>query len=351
MIRNVLIVDDDHEMLLAIKEGLDKFSETFSVLMASDGEAAIEMMKRKEISLIVTDLKMPRMDGFTLLAFIMENYPDIPVIIITGYSTPEMEKLAKEGGAIGYISKPFMIDDLAKQILGTIRKESEGGTLHSVSSGVFLQLMEMEQKTCTIRLTDKPSELKGVLFFKEGELFDARVNDLKGEEAALEIFTWDKVNLSIQNVCSLTENKINKELQPLILEAMRIKDEKEEKKAEQEKKPVKKKEEPAVVNEDKPVPLETPAEPEEKQYSIKNKLDTAFGDRSGVEDIYEDSSWDGFLDQLRATGKIFNDGKLKVGYFDKGANTDFIVVPGEKTTIISVNSKCPRDKIMLLLDN
>ena len=178
MIKNVLLVDDDHEMLIALNEGFQKFKDSFSILLASDGLKAVESLKKNTISLVVTDLKMPGMDGFELLAHIMEHYPDIPVIIITGYSTPEMERLAREGGAVGYIAKPFLIENLARQILSTLRKESEGGTLHNVSSGMFLQLVEMEQKTCTIRLEDKFSNKKGILFFHEGDLLDARLPKL-----------------------------------------------------------------------------------------------------------------------------------------------------------------------------
>jgi len=141
MIKNVLLVDDDHEMLLALKEGFRKYRDSFTVQLAADGLKALENLKKSVISLVVTDLKMPRMDGFELLAHIMEHYPDIPVIIITGYSTPEMEHLARDGGAVGYIAKPFLIENLARQIMTTLRKESEGGTLHNVSSGMFLQLV------------------------------------------------------------------------------------------------------------------------------------------------------------------------------------------------------------------
>ncbi|MBW1707509.1 MAG: response regulator, partial [Deltaproteobacteria bacterium] len=225
MIKKVLIVDDDQEMLLSLKEGLEKYNETFSVLMAGDGLIAMEKLKKLPVSLVVTDLKMPRMDGFTLLARIMEQYPDIPVIIMTGYSTPEMQKLAREGGAVGYIEKPFMIEDLARKIMTAMRKESEGGTLHGISSGMFLQLIEMEQKTCTIRLEDKSSGKQGVLFFRDGELLDARINGLQGVKAAYEIFSWDEVTLSIQNVCPQKEKKIESDLQVVLLEAMRLKDE------------------------------------------------------------------------------------------------------------------------------
>ena len=211
MIKNVLLVDDDTEMLHALKEGFKKYQESFAVLLAEDGLQAVKGLKQNIISLVVTDLKMPNMDGFELLAHIMEHYPDIPVIIITGYSTPEMEQLAHKGGAVGYIAKPFLIENLARQILTTLRKESEGGTLHNVSSGMFLQLIEMEQKTCTIRLETKLGGEKGILFFSDGELLDARVNNMQGQSAAHEIFSWDAVNLSIQNGCACYGSQVNQD--------------------------------------------------------------------------------------------------------------------------------------------
>ncbi len=336
MIKNVLIVDDDKEMLLALKEGFKKYQESFAVLLAEDGLVALEGLKANVISLVVTDLKMPRMDGFELLAHIMEHYPDIPVIMITGYSTPEMERLAREGGAVGYISKPFLIESLARQIMATLRKESEGGTLHSVNSGMFLQLIEMEQKTCTIRLEDKTSGQKGILFFREGELLDARVNHLKGESAAFKIFSWDEVNLSIQNGCALTENKIRKELQPLILEAMRQKDE--------------------TALEETPMAVMENVEPWKQASSdiiktIKAKIEKEVGQRCGLEDIYQDSSWDNQVDELSILSDFFNLGKLVLGYVDRGDVNDYILLLREKTTVIAVDPKCPRDKILQVLND
>ncbi|MCK4986179.1 MAG: response regulator, partial [Desulfobacterales bacterium] len=287
MIKNVLLVDDDSEMLHALKEGFKKYQESFAVLLAEDGLRALESLKQNIISLVVTDLKMPNMDGFELLAHIMEHYPDIPVIIITGYSTPEMEQLAREGGAVGYIAKPFLIENLARQILTTLRKESEGGTLHNVSSGMFLQLIEMEQKTCTIRLEDKSSGKKGILFFHEGELFDARVNNMQGEAASHEIFSWDAVNLSIQNGCALKENKIQSDLQALILEAMRRKDE----------------DEPEEVPESVMEQIE-PGEddPADLLKKLKERIENQIGQHCGLEDLYQDEFWDSRVAQLSKAG-------------------------------------------------
>ncbi len=339
MIRTVLIVDDDREMLLSLKEGLERYFASFRVLTAEDGIIAMEMLKNKTVSLVVSDLKMPRMDGFSLLAHIMEYYPDIPVVIITGYSTPEMERLARQGGAVGYIGKPFMIEDLARKIMATLRHESEGGTLHSVSSGMFLQLIEMEQKTCTIRLVDKTSDSRGVLFFRDGELFDARVGSLQGEAAAYRIFSWDEVNLSIQNACPQKEKKIETDLQAILLDAARLRDE-----ADEEIKPS------TVVEERKERP-DTPKAEQEEQRSdstegIKVRLQKQVGTMRGVEAIYHDLAWNGFIAQASRLGRFFNIGELKLAYIDRGEPNDFIVLPGKENTVVSVNPRCPRDKVM-----
>jgi len=331
MVKNVLIVDDDREMLLALKDGLSKYKETFSVLIAEDGTVAVKILKEKAVSLVVTDLKMPQMDGFALLTHIMENYPDIPVIIITGYSTPDMERLAREGGAVGYIAKPFMLEDLARDIMATLRKESEGGTLHSVSSGIFLQLMEMEQKTCTIRLEDKSTGKKGVLFFQDGELLDARVNNLQGKPAAYKIFSWEEVNISIQNVCPKMENNIESDLQPLILEVARLKD---------ENRINKKKVEEVKAQE---------VESLDTLDDIKHKIEKQVGSNCRLEDLYIDTSLDDWAVQMSSVGDFFGIGKLKICYLDKGESNDTILLPGKNTTVISVGSKCPKDKIIQVL--
>jgi len=341
MIKNVLIVDDDQEMLLSLKEGLKKYSETFTVLMAGDGVFAVEKLKENTISIVVTDLKMPLMDGFALLAHIMENYPDIPVIVMTAFSTPEMERLAQEGGAVGYIEKPFMVEDMARNIVTSLRKESEGGTLHGVSSGMFLQLIEMEEKTCTIRVSENATDNQGVLFFKKGELLNARVNGLQGEAAAHEIFSWDKVTLSIQNVCAQKNKIIQSSLQNILLEAMRLKDETSHPKK------------PAVVVEDEIEPDKLPEEDQLEKpniiNSVKNKLEKELGDNFGMEDIYQDNSWDELIAQSKRIGSFFNAAELKVCYVDKGQPVDFLLLPMKETTVISVNPKCPRDKIIQVL--
>jgi DNA-binding response OmpR family regulator len=337
VVKKVLIVDDDPEMLLSLEEGLSKYDETFSIITAKDGLGAVEQLKDNTLSLVVTDLKMPKMDGFSLLSYIMEHYPEIPVIIITGYSTGEMERLAREGGAIGYIAKPFMIDDLAKRIITTLRKEADGGTLHSVSSGIFLQLMEMEEKTCIVRLLDKSTGKQGILFFRDGQLLDARCDNLLGEAAAYEIFSWDDVSLSIQNSCPQRERRIHRDLQAILLDAMRLKD--ELKRMGKETTP--RKEPPASSRKDahRSSPMER----------VRQFLKKGIGERYGIEDVYEDNSWESFVKGVTRLGAGFRAGELKVAYIDRGEARDFILLPGESVAVMAVSPRCARDRIMVAL--
>jgi CheY-like chemotaxis protein len=366
MIRDILIVDDDQEMLLSLKEGLEKYGETFSVLIAGDGEDAINKLKGNHISLVVTDLKMPRVDGFTLLAHIMEHYPDIPVIIITAYSTPKMKSMAKEGGAVGYIEKPFLVEGLARKIMFTLRNEADGGILHSVSSGMFLQVIEMEQKTCTIRVNNTLLSKKGVLFFKDGKLLDARINGTQGESAALQILSWDNVTLSIQNECLQQKKNIYGDLQAILLEAMRLKDEdqrrkevfrKEDanKKAEASKREEtqRKKEVASRIEDEKKAKKENAVQKPEGSFfdNIKVKLENEIGERAGVQKIYLDNSWDRFISLISETGKFFDAGKLKTCYLDKQEPNDFIIIPGEKSTIITLKPNSPIERIMEVLNS
>jgi CheY-like chemotaxis protein len=333
MIKNVLLVDDDRAMLLALQEGFARYSDSFSVLLAGDGIEALEYLKRQPVSLVVTDLKMPRVDGFELLATIMANFPDIPVIIITGYSTPEMERLARKGGAVAFVAKPFLIETLARQIVGMLRQEADGGTLHNVSSGMFLQLIEMEQKTCTIRLEEKTFGEKGVLFFVEGVLCDARVGERQGEIAAYEIFGWDDVSLSIQNDCTVRQNRINKELSSLLIEGARRSDELKAQRA---------------AHHGSAARTGSGSGPDDTLKGVRLKIECTLGTRCGVEDVIRDERWVGRVHSISQSGERLHLGKLSLAYIDQGDSRDYLLLPDDHA-VVAVNPKCPRDKLLQLL--
>lgn len=115
----LLIVDDDRSMRLVLSTMLKK--EGYEVASAVDGVDALEVLRREDIDVVITDLKMPRLDGMGLLERIRYDYPEIPVIIITAYGTVATAVDAIKKGAFDYITKPFEQDDLKNIISKAVR--------------------------------------------------------------------------------------------------------------------------------------------------------------------------------------------------------------------------------------
>ncbi|MES0445336.1 MAG: response regulator [Desulfobacterales bacterium] len=338
MTKKVLFVDDDPVLCHIIQKKFARYKHSFTVITAGDGLEALEKLKENTIALVVTDLQMPKMDGLSLLAHLSEKYPDIQVIIQTGHSTPESKMIALERGAAGYIEKPLNAEDLGQKIITTLKKESEGGTLQSITLEMFLQLIEMEQKTCTIRVVENKSGKQGALFFKDGDLLDARFSAHRSNSAAYEIFSWGKVALSIQYDCAIKKKKIDGDLQALLIDAVRLRDE-----AGDNEKLVAETQENKDIDESKPkaLPLED---------IISNKLEEVKGGSKYLKEIYQDNSWSELVTQASEVGKFFVAGTLKSCYIDRGEATNFILLPGKEITVISIDPKCPRDRFLRALN-
>jgi CheY-like chemotaxis protein len=343
MKKNALIVDDDRILRHLIKKKFQAQAGVFTTLLAADGVEAVKVLKENAVSIVVTDLHMPNMDGFELLAHMSEKYPDIPVIVLTAYSTPQSKQKVLDTGAAGFIEKPFVVEDLADNIIASLEKESEGGTLQTVSIDMFLQLVEMEQKTCTIRVINKDTEKKGVLFFKGGELLDARIRDMHGKQAAYEIFSWDSPSLSIQDTCVLNKKVIKEDLQAVLFDAMRLKDEAGQDEAAfleappDNPAPVKK---PAAKQ---PAPSETPAKP------VKPEPPAAPAQKKGIASTTQDAAWDDLMASAASLGSIINAGNFKACYIDQGRENGLVLQPGDVTTVVALEKNCPGDVIRRLL--
>lgn len=120
---SVLVVDDDEELVSAIKELLER--SRYGVITAFSGKEAIERASAStHICVALVDLVMPKMDGFTLLEKIKEIHPEINIIIITGHGTVPTAVEAIKRGAADFITKPFDKDVLLKK-LEVIKKTHE----------------------------------------------------------------------------------------------------------------------------------------------------------------------------------------------------------------------------------
>ena len=89
----ILIVDDSSMLINYLESSLAKYEDRFNFIFAKDGMEAIDLIKDNEISLIVTDLQMPRIDGLGLLAYVHKYHQSIPCIVMSAHGTPAIRTL------------------------------------------------------------------------------------------------------------------------------------------------------------------------------------------------------------------------------------------------------------------
>ena len=110
----ILIVDDSKEIRNILSTFLKE--EGFEVYTAENGKKALDLTKEKVIDLIITDLRMPEMDGTQLTKKMKEERPRIGIIIMTAYTSIYTEGDIRKIGADDYISKPFEFANLSEKI-------------------------------------------------------------------------------------------------------------------------------------------------------------------------------------------------------------------------------------------
>jgi two-component system response regulator HydG len=120
--KNILLVDDHKSFRDSLAKVLN--NEGYKVFAANDGEEALDILRQEHINLILTDLKMPKMDGVELLRVAKTLHPEVEVILITGFGTVDTAVTAMKDGAFDYIQKPFKPRDIIKLVRKALEKQS-----------------------------------------------------------------------------------------------------------------------------------------------------------------------------------------------------------------------------------
>jgi len=112
--KTILIVEDEQVLRESIAELLT--DEGYDVIAVGDGKAAYELVLKQPVDLVLSDVRMPEMDGLTLLGHLQKLIPDTPVLILTAYGTVDNAVQAMRLGARDYLLKPVQFDDLLMKI-------------------------------------------------------------------------------------------------------------------------------------------------------------------------------------------------------------------------------------------
>jgi len=103
--KQVLVADDELNLRRVLSAQLTR--DGYDVVTVEDGQGAIDALEAHHVDVIITDLRMPRVDGMTLLKRVVDTHPDVPVIIITAHGTVDTAVEALKLGAFDYVTKPF----------------------------------------------------------------------------------------------------------------------------------------------------------------------------------------------------------------------------------------------------
>ncbi len=143
---NVLIVDDEKTVCNSCKKILTQAG--YQVDMASSGEEALDKVRGNGFDVVITDWRMPKMDGLEVARRVKQERPEVAVIIITGYPSVENSMEAIRSGVADYVTKPFTPEELSDAMLRALAKG------HAVPADLVVDRL-VEKETVTPRVEPK----------------------------------------------------------------------------------------------------------------------------------------------------------------------------------------------------
>ncbi|HOF78180.1 MAG TPA: response regulator [Smithellaceae bacterium] len=203
-IAEVLIVDDEESFVLSLADGLSVYKKYFNLRTAPNGAEAVKILKLSSIDLVITDLSMPKMDGFELLAYMNRNYPKIPVILMTAYGTPKIEEIVSNMGIFRYLEKPLDINVVADNIFDALG-------INISTSDIKVQIPEQLKKGDATYIS--AAFLKGATIDERAKL--KAQNILGTEETSKTVATFgSRSSISLDSLKKFKETTSYKKEQP-----------------------------------------------------------------------------------------------------------------------------------------
>ena len=126
LMKNILILDDNRDILTVLKANLCHFLKDCRILTATNGQKGIEVLRSEPIDLVVTDLDMPRSGGLEFIRQAREHFPGVRLCVMTGLCSAEAAERLRSLGVSRTIEKPFPYGALAKMIDEELAAGSDG---------------------------------------------------------------------------------------------------------------------------------------------------------------------------------------------------------------------------------
>ncbi|MFO7545946.1 MAG: response regulator [Trueperaceae bacterium] len=224
--RTVLVVDDDAAARRLYELTLAPQLPEFALVVVEHGAEALEVLAAKPVEVMVTDLHMPVMDGFELLARVRERHPNLGVIVLSSMDPERVATSAPRLGSYRRVAKPVSAADLAAQVRAAA-EERVRGHIAAIPLAPLLQLLQLERSTCSLLL--RSGARKGRLHFHTGELVNAYAFELDadGEIAARHLLAWERATVDFERSLHNHVRRIHTPLAELLIDVAREHDERQ----------------------------------------------------------------------------------------------------------------------------
>ncbi len=190
--KHVLIVDDEEDLTWSISRFLQRNEQFLDVKYVNSGDAAVQVLKKEKVDLIVSDIRMPGLDGIGLLKEVNARWPDTKVIIMTAYGSDQVEEEIENLGSSFYIEKPFELRYLRKLVFEALEitpKEMQGILVNEHIRDIIAFNCQTRR---TNQMTFKNGLNKGTVYLQKGEIVHAECGNLEGENALYNILDWEQ---------------------------------------------------------------------------------------------------------------------------------------------------------------
>jgi CheY-like chemotaxis protein len=218
----VLLVDDDPEVAWAVGKFLTKSG--YAVTTCADGAEAIDLLASRDVDCVVTDIKMPNVNGVALVDWLRRNRPSVRVVVMTAFGSPYIRELVMGKGAVLYLEKPVDPQLLVDVISRSDQKATFSGSISDIDIMEYLQLMVLAGKRTVIEICSREGAI-GLVFVYDGKIVHSLCGDAQGEEALYRCLTFEGGSFSNLPWEPPEGQTINKPSEFLLIEASRLRDE------------------------------------------------------------------------------------------------------------------------------
>lgn len=222
--KNILVIDTDPIMLHTIAGLLKSQGGFLRIQPAANIQAALDILAKEEVHILITGMHMPEMEIFELLRQLDVEYPATRVIVMTNNASSMFRTKVKRMASVIHFDQALDISLLTRRIFTELQIDY-GGQVRGLSLSSFLQMIELEGRTCTLLVTAKGKT--GTICLADGKPVAARMGLLTGKPAALHILTWQNVLIDIDYAPQDVPREMTTPLINLLLESGRMVDEKQ----------------------------------------------------------------------------------------------------------------------------